>query len=104
MPDAKEFSQIKTIYEHALMTKLNPELTKKEPAKKKEEEKEIKEEATIVKEEVKVEDGEKLEEKEFEEVEMVADEVSASHDAVEEETTEKMVSFHFHLNFYIFKI
>jgi hypothetical protein len=38
MPDAKEFSQIKTIYEHALMTKLNPELTKKEPVKKKEQE------------------------------------------------------------------
>ena len=38
MPDAKEFSQIKTIYEHALMTKLNPELTKKELVKKKEQE------------------------------------------------------------------
>ncbi len=32
----KELSQIKANYEHALVTKLNPELTKKEPVKKEE--------------------------------------------------------------------
>ncbi len=31
MPDAQEFSQIKTLYERALQLRLNPELAKKEP-------------------------------------------------------------------------
>ena len=85
MPDAKEYSLTKTIYEHALEVKLNPELAAAIPVVKKEEKKE----ETAVEEKQKEKESEEHKEKESEEVEMK--EEQASEELVEGEVPEKMV-------------
>jgi hypothetical protein len=102
MPTAKEFSQVKTIYEHALQMKLNPELAvvpKKEAVVKpkvKEEEEEVrkdiaediklKEESPVTVENVKEEQKESQAANNDE-----ADGVSGSQETAEEDSSEKMV-------------
>ena len=73
MPDPKDYSSSKTIYEHALEVKLKPVIPVKE-------------------EEVKAETEEK--EKESEEVEM-KEESAAAEDVADGEASEKMVIFIF---------
>ena len=77
----------KTIYEHALEVKLNPELAAAIPVVKKEEKKE--ETAVKADEEQKEKESEEHKEKESEEVEMK--EEQASEELVEGEVPEKMV-------------
>ena len=102
MPTGKEFSQVKTIYEHALQMKLNPELAvvaKKEAAVKpklvKDEEEVKKQDAEDVKmkEDLPVVvDSVKEEEKESQAANIEeADGVSGSQETAEEESSEKMV-------------
>ncbi len=103
MPTAKEFSQIKTIYEHALQMKLNPELAvvvKKDAVVKPKVKEEVveKHEKQVVNDvEVKedppvVVEGVKEEQKESEAANNEdVDGVSGSQETAEEESSEKMV-------------
>lgn len=100
MPTAKEFSQIKTIYEHALQMKLNPELAvvvKKDAVVKPKVKEEVVEKQVVNDVEVKedppvVVEGVKEEQKESEAANNEdVDGVSGSQETAEEESSEKMV-------------
>ena len=100
MPTGKEFSQVKTIYEHALQMKLNPELAvvaKKEVAvkpkvKEEEVEKQVVEDVKMNEDPPVVVDSVKEEEKESQVANIEeADGVSGSQETAEEESSEKMV-------------
>lgn len=103
MPTAKEFSQIKTIYEHALQMKLNPELAvvvkkvavvkpkvKEEVVEK--HEKQVVNEVEVKEDPPVVVEGVKEEQKESEAANNEdVDGVSGSQETAEEESSEKMV-------------